>query len=61
MMSLLRPAYLVLSAYALLAFSGCTAEVRPETPHEARRERREERREIRHEEHEEHEHDHHDY
>jgi hypothetical protein len=51
-----RSIYLVLSVYSLLAFSGCTAEVRPETPHEARAERREEHREAVHEEHRE-EHD----
>jgi len=54
---MLRPAYLIVSMYALIAFSGCTAEVRPETPHEARAERREEHREERHEEHEEERHD----
>jgi hypothetical protein len=56
-----RPIYVLLSAYSLFRFVGCTAEVRPETPHEARAERHEERREERHEEHEEREHDHHDY
>ena len=60
MPGLLRPAYLILSVYSLLRFTGCTAEVRPETPHEARQERREERREERHEEHEEHEREDHD-
>ena len=62
MPSLHRPAYLVLSVYALFRFSGCTAELRPETPHEAREERREEHRRERHEEHEEHEHhEHHEH
>jgi len=56
-----RPVYLILSVYSLFRFVGCTAEVRPETPHEAREERHEERREERHEEHEEREHEHHDY
>ena len=56
-----RSVYLVLSVYSLFRFVGCTAEVRPETPHEAREERHEERREERHEEHEEREHEHHDY
>jgi len=56
-----RPIYLLLSVYSLFRFVGCAAEVRPETPHEARAERHEERREERHEEHEEREHDHHDY
>jgi hypothetical protein len=51
-----RPIYLVVSVYAIMAFTGCTAEVRPETPHEARVERHEEHREERHEEHEEHDH-----
>jgi len=49
---------IILAAYAVLGFGACTAEVRPETPHEARverhEERREERREERHEEHEAH-------
>ena len=49
---------IILAAYAVLGFGACTAEVRPETPHEARAERheehREERREERHEEHEAH-------
>jgi hypothetical protein len=48
------PIYLSLSLYSLFRFTGCTAEVRPETPHEARQERHEERREERREEHEEH-------
>jgi len=56
-----RPIYLLLSVYSLFRFVGCTAEVRPETPHEAREERHEEHREERHEEHEEREHEHHDY
>jgi hypothetical protein len=50
---MLRPIHLIISVYAIMAFTGCTAEVRPETPHEARAERREEHREERHEEHEE--------
>ena len=55
----------ILAAYAVLGFGACTAEVRPETPHEVRRERHEERREERREEreerHEEHEHHPEDY
>ena len=47
---------IIFAAYAVVGFGACTAEVRPETPHEARAERhaehREERREERHEEHE---------
>ena len=50
---------IILAAYAVLGFGACTAEVRPETPHEARVERREEHREERRERHEEHEHEHH--
>jgi hypothetical protein len=45
-----RLIYVVLSVSSLLGFAGCTAEVRPETPHEARAERREEHREAVHEE-----------
>ena len=56
-MGMLRPTYLVLGLYSVLRFTACTAEVRPETPHEARAERREEHREERHEEHEEERHD----
>ena len=47
---MLRPLYLVLSLSSLLGFADCTAEVRPETPHEARAERHEEHREAVHEE-----------
>lgn len=55
----MRKLFLVaVSAYSLIGALGCTAEVRPETPHEARVERREEHREERHEEHEEWKHDH---
>ncbi|HEX3777626.1 MAG TPA: hypothetical protein VHV51_24320 [Polyangiaceae bacterium] len=50
MRPILRPVYFTLSLYSLFHIVGCTAEVRPETPHEARQERREER----HEEHVEH-------
>jgi hypothetical protein len=50
---MLRPTYLVLGLYSVLRFTACTAEVRPETPHEARADRREEHREEKHEEHEE--------
>lgn len=49
-------AYIVSLASMAFGVTGCTAEVRSETPHEARVERRaerhEEHREIRHEEHE---------
>jgi hypothetical protein len=47
---MVRPIYLVLSACSLLGFADCTAEVRPETPHEARVERHQEHREAVHEE-----------
>jgi hypothetical protein len=42
-------AYLVSLTSMLFGSFGCTAEVRSETPHQARVERREERREERHE------------
>jgi hypothetical protein len=58
MRSILRPVYFTLSVYSLFHIVGCTAEVRPETPHEAREERREEHREERHEEHREEREDH---
>jgi hypothetical protein len=56
---------IILAAWAVLGFGACTAELHPETPHEARverhEERREERREERHEEHERREHHPEDY
>lgn len=60
-----KASFTVIIALAVLGSGACTAEVRPETPHEVRAERREEHREERREEreerHEEHEHHPEDY